>query len=166
MLLIVGCILILQMFKCEKSNYIVESMKFNKFMAWSFTDNVKYMSLASKSMLAWGYNFPMEFPIPHPTPPPLKTKAKFLQSWGLCRDFLLFHPHKEGVWGQPSDAAVKCARSTSMARGSLVRILVRTWHCLARHAVVGVPHIKQRKMGMDVSPGPVFLGKKRKIGSS
>ena len=36
---------------------------------------------------------------------------------------------------------------------------VLTWHCLASHAVVGVPHIEQRKMGMDVSSGPVFLSK-------
>ena len=28
------------------------------------------------------------------------------------------------------------------------------------HAVVGVPHIKQRKMGTDVSSGTVFLSKK------
>ena len=34
-----------------------------------------------------------------------------------------------------------------------------------RHAVVGVPCIKQRKMGMDVSSGPVFLSKKRRIGN-
>ena len=34
------------------------------------------------------------------------------------------------------------------------------------HTVVGVPRIKQRKMGMDVSSGPVFLSKKRRIGSS
>ena len=42
---------------------------------------------------------------------------------------------------------------------------VRTWHRLASHAVVGVPHIKERKVGMDVSSGPVFLSKKRRIGS-
>ena len=36
---------------------------------------------------------------------------------------------------------------------------VRTWHRMASHAVVGVPHIKWRKMGMDVSSGPVFLRK-------
>ena len=41
------------------------------------------------------------------------------------------------------------------------RSRVRTWHRLARHAMIGVPHRKQRKMGMDVSSGPVFLGKKR-----
>ena len=40
-----------------------------------------------------------------------------------------------------------------------------TWHHLASHAVVGVPHIKQRKMGTDVSSGPVFLSKKRRISS-
>ena len=42
---------------------------------------------------------------------------------------------------------------------------VRTWHHLASHAVVGVPHIKWRKMGTDVSSGSVFLSKKRRIGS-
>ena len=41
---------------------------------------------------------------------------------------------------------------------------VRTWHHLASQAVVGVPHIKERKMGTDVRSGPVFLGKKRRIG--
>ena len=41
---------------------------------------------------------------------------------------------------------------------------VWTWHRLASHAVVGVPHIKERKMGTDVSSGPVFLSKKRRIG--
>ena len=42
---------------------------------------------------------------------------------------------------------------------------VRTWHCLSSHAVAGIPHIKWRKMGMDVSSGPVFLSKKRRISS-
>ena len=37
---------------------------------------------------------------------------------------------------------------------------VLTWHCLASHAVVGVPHLKQRKMGTDVSSGPVLLSKR------
>ena len=35
---------------------------------------------------------------------------------------------------------------------------------MSSHAVVGVPHIKQKKMGTDVSSGPVFLSKKRRIG--
>ena len=43
------------------------------------------------------------------------------------------------------------------------RVQIR--HRLARHAVVGVPRIKQRKMGTDVSSGLVFLSKKRRIGS-
>ena len=46
------------------------------------------------------------------------------------------------------------------------RSWVWTGHPLASHAVVGVPHIKQRKMGMDVSSGPGFLSKKRRTGSS
>ena len=41
---------------------------------------------------------------------------------------------------------------------------VRTWHCLASHPVADVPHIKQRKMGTDVSSGPVFLSKKKRGG--
>ena len=65
--------------------------------------------------------------------------------------------------GWPGGAMVKRAHSASAAQGSPVR--VQTWHHLAHHAVVGVPHIKWRKMGMDVSSGPVFLSKKRKIGS-
>ena len=32
-------------------------------------------------------------------------------------------------------------------------------------AAAGVPHIKKRKIGTDVSSGPVFLSKKRRIGS-
>ena len=40
-----------------------------------------------------------------------------------------------------------------------------TWHRLASHAVAGIPHIKWRKMGTDVSSGPVFLSKKRRISS-
>ena len=69
--------------------------------------------------------------------------------------------------GRPCGAAVKCACSASQRPG--VRQFgsqVRTWHCLASHAVVGVPHIKRRKMGMDVSSGLVFLSEKRRIGSS
>ena len=43
---------------------------------------------------------------------------------------------------------------------------VQAWHHLATHAVAGVPHIKWRNMGTDVSSGLVFLSKKRRIGSS
>ena len=31
---------------------------------------------------------------------------------------------------------------------------------LGTHAVVGVPHIKRRKMGTDFGSGPVFLSKR------
>ena len=37
-------------------------------------------------------------------------------------------------------------------------------YCLSSRAVAGIPHIKYRKMGTDVSSGPVFLSKKRRIG--
>ena len=37
---------------------------------------------------------------------------------------------------------------------------VWTWHCLASRVVVGIPHIKRRKIGMNVSSGPVFLSKR------
>ena len=36
-------------------------------------------------------------------------------------------------------------------------------HCLSSHAEAA-SHIKWRKMGTDVGPGPVFLSKKRRIG--
>ena len=71
--------------------------------------------------------------------------------------------------GQPGGAAVKCAHCTLAAWGSLVRIPghdVDMTPLGKSHAVVGVPHVKWRKMGMDVSSGPVFLSKNRRIGSS
>ena len=65
------------------------------------------------------------------------------------------------VRGQPHGTAVKFARFRfSAAWGSPI------WIRLASHGVVGVPHVKWRKMGMDVSSGPVFFSKKRRIGSS
>ena len=36
---------------------------------------------------------------------------------------------------------------------------------LTSQAVAGVPHIKQRKMGMDVKSGLIFLKKKKKYGT-
>ena len=72
---------------------------------------------------------------------------------------------KRKAWGWPGAAAVKRARSTSAARGSPVQILGSDIApCGKSHAVIGVPHIKHGKMGMDVSSGPVFLSKKRRIG--
>ena len=41
---------------------------------------------------------------------------------------------------------------------------VWAWHCLASYAVVGVPCIKWRKTGMDVSAGPVSLSEKKEEG--
>ena len=38
-------------------------------------------------------------------------------------------------------------------------------HCLSSHALAGVPHIRYRKMGTDVSSEPIFLSKKRRIGN-
>ena len=67
---------------------------------------------------------------------------------------------------QPSCTAVKFTCSASVVLSSLVGIPGVDWNHLARHAVAGVPHIKQRKMGTDVSSGPGFLSKKRRIGSS
>ena len=45
--------------------------------------------------------------------------------------------------GWPSGVAVKCASSASLQPG--VRWFgsrVQTWHCVASHAVVGIPRIK------------------------
>ena len=54
-------------------------------------------------------------------------------------DLLIF---QDKLRGQPGGAAVKCACSALAAQGSPVGSQVRTWHCLAQHAVVGIPHIK------------------------
>ena len=71
------------------------------------------------------------------------------------------------LWGGPGGTVFKFPRSASRRPGvRRPKSRVRTWHCLAPHAVVGVPHIKWRKMGTDVSSGPGFLSKKRGTGSS
>ena len=71
------------------------------------------------------------------------------------------------MWDRPGGAAVKFAHSTLAAWGSPVRIPGADAAPLGKsHAVVGIPHIKQRKMGTDVSSGPVFLSEKRRTGSS
>ena len=72
----------------------------------------------------------------------------------------------EDTWGWPSGTVVKFAHSTSAAGVHRFGSRVQTWHCLSSNAVVGIPHTKQRKMGTDVSSGPIFLSKKRRIGSS
>ena len=60
---------------------------------------------------------------------------------------------------------VKFARSASVAQGLPVQIPgvdLRTAHQAI--AVAGIPHIKWRNMGTDISSGPIFLSKKRRIG--
>ena len=49
---------------------------------------------------------------------------------------------RKQVRGRSSGAAVKCARSAWAAQSLPVQIPVWTWHHLASHAVVDVPHIK------------------------
>ena len=61
---------------------------------------------------------------------------------------------------------VKFACSASVARDSPAEILgVDMTPPGKSHAVAGVPYIKYRKLGTDVSSGTVFLSKKRRIGS-
>ena len=61
--------------------------------------------------------------------------------------------------GWASGVEVKFAHSASQRPG------VRQFGSRVRtYAVAGVPHIKQKKMGTDVSSGPIFLSKKRRIG--
>ena len=65
------------------------------------------------------------------------------------------------IRGWPGGVAVKFACSTLAAKGSQVRIPGADLHT-AYEAMF--PHIKQRKMGIDLSSGPIFFSKKRRIG--
>ena len=67
--------------------------------------------------------------------------------------------------GQPGGAAVRFAHS-ALAAWWFTGLDPGWGHKnhLASHAVVGVPPIKWGKMGTDVSSGPDFLSKKRRIG--
>ena len=68
-------------------------------------------------------------------------------------------------WCWPGGTMVKLAHSSSVAWGSPVQIPGADL-CTACQAMLWqVSHIKQRKMNMGVSSGPVFLSKKRRIGS-
>ena len=62
-------------------------------------------------------------------------------------------------------AQSKFAHSALVAQGLQVWITGANMTLPVNHAVVGVPHIKWKKMGTDVSSGPIFLSKKRRIGS-
>ena len=88
-----------------------------------------------------------------------------LHHLGIFKDFL--NRLKSTDQGRPSGAADRFSHSASRRPGvHRFGSWVQTCHCFARHAVVGVPHIKQRKTGTDVSSGPSFLSKKRRTGSS
>ena len=69
------------------------------------------------------------------------------------------------MWGYPSGVVVKFVHSASAAEFTSSDPGHGPTHHLSSHAVAGGPHMKWRKMGMDVSSGPVFLSKKRRIGS-
>ena len=49
-----------------------------------------------------------------------------------------------------------------VARGSRVQIPVQTYAPLIKPCCDGVPHTKWRKIGTDVSSGPIFLTKKKR----
>ena len=70
--------------------------------------------------------------------------------------------------GWPSGAVVKCARSASWRPGvHQFRSQVRTWHHLARHAVVGIPHIKSRgRWARMLAQGQASSAQKRRTDSS
>ena len=68
--------------------------------------------------------------------------------------------------GRPGGAAVKCARSASEASGSPVRILGADVALLGKPCCGRCPTYKVEEDGHDVSSGPVFLRKQRRIGSS
>ena len=68
--------------------------------------------------------------------------------------------------GWPGGGAVKFTCSTSAAPGFAgLDPGHGHMHCLSSHAVASVLHTEWRKMGTDVSSGPVFLSQKRRIGS-
>ena len=78
-----------------------------------------------------------------------------------CSGFL-----KHTVSGRPGGAVIKLSSQFSFGSPGFASLVPRCGpvHHLSSHAVVGVPHIKRGKMGTDVSPGPIFLSKKRRIG--
>ena len=85
---------------------------------------------------------------------------------GVCESVhvsMCVHMYKN-IWGA-SPVAQGLSAQVRWPRVHSFRSRVQTWHSLASHAVVGVPRIKQRKMGMDFSSGAVFLSKTRRIGS-
>ena len=76
-------------------------------------------------------------------------------------------PLKEHKLGEPSPVAQRLSSCALLQQPGVhqFRSGCRPMHHLSNHAVAGVPHTKQRKKGTDVSSRPVFLSKKRRIGS-
>ena len=66
--------------------------------------------------------------------------------------------------GLPGGIAVKFVCSASVAQGSPVQILGTDLYTAYQAILWQVSDIKLRKMGTDVSSGPIFPGKKRRIG--
>ena len=67
---------------------------------------------------------------------------------------------------QPGGSAVKFTHSALVAWGSSVQILGVDMALLGKPCCGWCPTYKKyRKMGTDVSSGPVFLSKKRRTGS-
>ena len=83
----------------------------------------------------------------------------------ICRIFYneyiyYFFFKKKTTWGQLGGAVVKFSTGfEGWAPGC------GPTNGLSSHAAADILHIKWRKMGMAVSSGPVFLSKKRRIGS-
>ena len=69
------------------------------------------------------------------------------------------------MWGQPGGPAVKFAHSALEAWASLVRILVADMALLGKPCCGRHPTYKVEEDGQEVSAGPVFPSKKRRIGS-
>ena len=70
------------------------------------------------------------------------------------------------IGGRPGGAAVKFARSASAAWGSPVQIPGVDMAPLGKPCCVRHPMYKVEEDGHNVSSGPVFFSKKRRIGSS